>query len=138
MIIRNTTKDGTSLSTRTKNISVISWNIQSRNGKEGNKFVNEDFLNIINKTDIICLQETRKEVKFRDYRCFNLTRKGTKGGGVAIAVSRSISAGISKVTSLSSVDTIAIKLSKHFFKTNKDIIIINTVSYTHLTLPTKA
>ena len=88
--------------------------------------MNEDFLNIINKTDIICLQETRKEVKFRDYRCFNLTRKGTKGGGVAIAVSRSISAGISKVTSLSSVDTIAIKLSKHFFKTNKDIIIINT------------
>ena len=46
-----------------RGINILSWNIQSSTGADGNKFDDSNFLNVIKNHDIVCLQEIRKRVK---------------------------------------------------------------------------
>ena len=48
-------------------VSVMSWNIQDSTGDGLNKFENSDFLTILKQGSIICLQETKKQVKIDGY-----------------------------------------------------------------------
>ena len=102
----------------------MSWNIRSRDTITGNKTNDKDFIDILNKCDIFCLQETRKEIKIPNYICYNMLRNNGRGGGVCIGIKRSLSQGISKIGTLTKNDLLAIKLNKSFFKLNQDIILI--------------
>ena len=112
--------------TRNK-LEILSWNIQSRNSRvEGNKCLQPDFLKLITSADLICLQETKKPIKIQNYRCYNSNRPGGPklGGGVAILVDNKIRQGATRVSTPTTHDAIAVKLSKHFFNTKKDTYII--------------
>ena len=109
---------------RQNNLNIMSWNIRSRDTLTGNKSNDKDFVDILKKHDIFCLQETRKEIKIPDYTCFNRLRDNGRGGGVCIGVKRSLTQGISKISTLNKNDILGIKLNKHFFKTDQDIILV--------------
>ena len=112
--------------TRNQNIlSVMSWNIRSRDTICGNKTKEKDFNDLLNACDIFCLQETRKEIKIPNYICYNKLRPNGRGGGVCIGIKRSLSNGVTKINTLNKTDTLGIKLNKNYFKTDKDIILLN-------------
>ena len=102
----------------------MSWNIQSRNSKEGNKLEDPDFINRLKDADIVCFQETRKPVKLCNYKAYNSTRPGQSNGGVAILYKTGISGGVSHYRSNLSQDFVTIKLNKNFFHTKKDLYIV--------------
>ena len=52
-------------------LKVLSWNIHDASTIEGKKIEDENFIKIIRKADIFCLQETKGEIKIPNYRCFN-------------------------------------------------------------------
>ena len=45
----------------------MSWNIQDSKGDGFDKFQNDDFMKILEKGNIICLQETKKQIKVEGY-----------------------------------------------------------------------
>ena len=62
-------------------LKIITWNINSRNmSHEGSKFMMPDFKTILNMNDIICLQETKGQVKLENYKAFNSNRPDSKSG----------------------------------------------------------
>ena len=104
----------------------MSWNIRSRDSATGNKANDKYFNDILNKCDIFCLQETRKDIKIPNYVCYNRLRNNSSGGGVCIGVKRSLAQGISKIDTLNKNDVLAIRLNKNFFKIKHDIILFNS------------
>lgn len=105
------------------NLSVSSWNIRSRDGLLGSKTDDKEFLSLLKKCDIFCLQETRKTVKIPNYLCYNKLRDNGTGGGVSIGIKRNLASGVSRLPT-SDNDILAIKLKKEFFKTEEDIVIV--------------
>ena len=104
------------------NISLLSWNIQSAHSVEGNKFDIEGFQNIIQKHDIICLQEIRRDIHLQGYFPICKTQTGNRSGGVGILIKHELLEGISEITkSKDSFDYIFCKLNKDFFKLTEDI-----------------
>lgn len=94
-----------------RDLKIVSWNIHGlMRAKEGLKSLDEEFTEIIDPHKIFCLQETKREVVFPNYRCFNKLRKGSKSGGLCIGIHRSLSEGVKEVET-GSEDIIAIKLS---------------------------
>ena len=74
-----------------KDLPVISWNIHdTMSRQEGPKHEDPDFIKILNKSSIFCLQETKQEFYLQNYKCFNSNRTGSRSGGVCIGVHRSI------------------------------------------------
>ena len=57
---------------------------------EGAKSEDPDFVQILEKSTIFCLQETKQEFFLPNYKCFNSNRAGSRSGGVCIGVHRSI------------------------------------------------
>ena len=106
------------------NLSLMSWNIQSRDSTEGNKLEDPDFINTLKDSDIICFQETRKPPKLCNYKAFNSTRPGQSSGGVSILYKTGISGGVTHYKSNISIDFVTIKLNKNFFHTKNDIYIV--------------
>ena len=54
--------------------SIVSWNIANANGLLGRKTDDPEFVNIINGSEIICLQETGDEVQLPGYQSFSHLR----------------------------------------------------------------
>ena len=107
-------------------LSIMSWNIRSRDSATGNKANDKYFNDILNKCDIFCLQETRKDIKIPNYVCYNRLRNNSSGGGVCIGVKRCLAQGISKIDTLNKNDVLAIRLNKNFFKIKHDVILFNS------------
>ena len=108
-----------------KNIKILSWNVQSTNNSRGSKFNDKEFLNILCNSDIICLQEVRQESKIPGFRTKSTLRDGEKDGGVSILYKNELHRGINKVNKFKMDDLIIIKLNKTFFKLENDIFILN-------------
>jgi exonuclease III len=73
-------------------LSIISWNIHDGlDAREGLKTGQEDFAKILSGCSVFCLQETKREINFPNYRCFNQLRSNSRSGGLCIGVHRSIS-----------------------------------------------
>ena len=70
--------------------SIISWNIANSNGITGKKSDDSDFVKIIEKHSIICLQETNDEVCVPGYRSFSDLRDNSNSGGVTILVKKQL------------------------------------------------
>ena len=104
--------------------AVMSWNIQDSIGDGSSKFLNPQFLSILKKADIICLQETKKMVKVEGYISYNSNRKNSRSGGVCILVENALRKGVSSVACNESEDIIVVKLDKNFFRTDFDLYII--------------
>ena len=70
----------------------MSWNIHDlMTKKEGPKTEDPDFVDIITKSSIFCLQETKQEFFIPNYECFNNNRPKSRSGGICIGIHRSIS-----------------------------------------------
>lgn len=106
------------------NLKILSWNIQASNNVSGSKFGDPEFCKILNQNHIICLQETRQNVKFPGYRAFNNTRRDEKNGGVCTLVKNGLADGLQKINT-SIPDLIVCKVKKSYFNLNSDIFIIN-------------
>ena len=106
-------------------IKILSWNIQSRDGLEGNKLADKQFTKTLNDHDIFCLQECRKEVKIPNYVCYNKLRPNHKGGGVCIGFARYLMGGIQKYDTKSRRDILAITLDSDFFGFRRNVILIS-------------
>ncbi|KAL5251313.1 hypothetical protein ACHWQZ_G016865 [Mnemiopsis leidyi] len=75
-----------------ENIPILSWNIHdSITSKEGPKIDDDDFVAILSRSTIFCLQETKQEFFLPNYECFNSNRNDSRSGGVCIGVHRSLS-----------------------------------------------
>ena len=73
-------------------MSIISWNIHDGlDAREGLKTEQEDFAKILSDCSVFCLQETKREINFPNYRCFNQLRSNSRSGGLCIGVHRSLS-----------------------------------------------
>ena len=105
-------------------INISSWNIQSRDGLNGNKLLDPEFNKILTSSDIFCLQECRKPVKIPNFICLNNLRRNNNGGGVSIGYSRKLSAGITEYKLANKTDILAVVLSKSYFSLKKDVLLI--------------
>ena len=109
-----------------KTLKILSWNIQSRNGINGNKLNDQSFVNLITKCDIFCLQECRKDIKIPNFICFNKQRQNSSGGGVTLGFSRRLAGGVRRYNTGNKVDLLAVVLDKTFFKCQKDILLVTS------------
>ena len=107
-----------------ENISVLSWNIQDSIGDHANKFEVADFLSVISCHSIICLQETKSQVKIEGFVSYNSNRKNSRSGGVCILAKNCLRKGISVASHNESEDIVAIKLDKNYFKMDFDLYVI--------------
>ena len=109
-----------------QNISLLSWNIQDTIGDKVNKFEVAEFLSLISNHSIICLQETKTQVKIEGFISFNKNRKNSRSGGVCILIKNHLKRGISLVSHKKSEsdDIITIKLDKNFFRMEFDLYIV--------------
>ena len=105
-------------------LSIMSWNIQDSTGDLTNKFEISDFLSITKHNSIICLQETKSQVKIEGFVSYNSNRQSSRSGGVCILVNNNLRKGVSRVPFKESDDIIAIKLDKHFFRLEFDLYVI--------------
>ena len=71
-------------------INILSWNIHDAAGINGKKVEDDEFLQIINRGDIICLQEIKESLKIPNYRCFSSLRADSRSGGVCIGIKNSL------------------------------------------------
>ena len=85
---------------RRKNISIMSWNIQDSIGDKTNKFETSEFLSILSPHSIMCLQETKIQVKIEGHASYNSCRNGSRSGGVCILVKNNIRKGVKKLLSV--------------------------------------
>ena len=108
-----------------KPTNIISWNINDTCDKTcGDKTLTPDFAEIMKSCQIFCLQETKKEVQFSEYICFNQTRKSSRSGGVCIGIHRSLEKYI-KQQKTGDEDIAAITLSRKYSGMDKDLLIVN-------------
>ena len=124
--ITESTPCSTNTTKRTlNNLRILSWNIQSSNNAEGNKFEDNDFIKLLNNQDIICLQEVRQGNKIPGFRLISNLRSGEKDGGVSILYKNELHNGIKHIKKYEMDDLLICKLNKTFFKFNYDVFIIN-------------
>ena len=102
----------------------MSWNIQDSTGDGSNKFENKEFLSILKQANILCLQETKKQVKIEGYLSFNNNRKNSRSGGVCILAENDLRKGVSSVLCSESDDILVVKLDKNFFKLDFDLFLV--------------
>jgi exonuclease III len=125
--------DLSQLTTATNNLkgktdlSIVSWNINdSRDKFLGDKSDNADFLDILAKHDIICLQETKGNIKIPNFRCYNKLRKGSRSGGLCIGIRSDLMKHLKIMnTDKFSEDFQAAKISKNLTGLSVDVVIIN-------------
>ena len=106
-------------------LSIMSWNIHDRIENKVDKFKNPEFTKILEKSQIICLQETKGPIKLPNYQAFNSNRLNSHSGGVAILINNNIRKGVKHVKTTETTDAVAIKLCKTFFHLPYDVYIIS-------------
>ena len=102
----------------------MSWNIHDRMENKIDKLNSPGFVKIIEKANIICLQETKGPLKLTNYHAYNNNRSNSHSGGVAILVNNNIRKGVARVKITETDDAAAIKLNKSYFKLPYDLYII--------------
>lgn len=102
----------------------MSWNIQDPVGDSTNKFEIAEFLSKITDNSIVCLQETKSQVKIEGFVSFNSNRENSRSGGVCILVKNHMRKGVSHVKCDGSNDIVAIKFDKHFFRMDFDLYLV--------------
>ena len=113
-----------------KGLKVITWNVESGgNAQEGRKMQKPGFLDIINKGDIILLQETKSNMESTStFKTYNKMRVDDnvngRSGGVAILISKSIS-GKTRLYYEGKTDILAILIDKSLTEGQRDILVIN-------------
>ena len=109
------------------NLKIVSWNINDfKDGILGYKDNNEDFVNILSKNDIFCLQETKAEIKIPNYRCYNSLRSDSRSGGLCIGIRHDIVKHTKLLnTAKYSPDVQALEISTNLTGLSKKIILIN-------------
>ena len=105
-------------------LALMSWNIQDCKGDGSDKFQNSDFIKILKQGDIICLQETKKQIKVEGYISYNSNRKGSRSGGVCVMAENRLRKGVSLVHCNESDDILAVKLDRNFFKFEFDLYLV--------------
>ena len=109
----------------TQQISILTWNIHDiMDSAEGSKNEDRNFCNILTKSNIFCLQETKGSFSLPDYRCFNSLRKDSRSGGICIGIHRSLQDKIREVK-INSPDIQAVTLRLDIGLESKNISIIN-------------
>ncbi|KAL5247926.1 hypothetical protein ACHWQZ_G017182 [Mnemiopsis leidyi] len=107
-------------------MNILSWNIHDASGTQGKKVEDPDFLTIINKANIFCLQETKGEIKIPNFRCFNSNRTDSRSGGVCLGIQNDLCQHLQTLnTSKFSNDFQAFLLSKRLLGSTRDLVIIN-------------
>ena len=89
-------------------ISIMSWNIQDVIGDQTNKFEISEFLSKISKNSIICLQETKSQIKLEGFLSYNSNRKNSRSGGVCILIKNELRKGVSCISCKESDDIVII------------------------------
>lgn len=102
----------------------MSWNIQDPTGDKTNKFEISEFLSILTDNSIICLQETKSQIKIEGFLSFNSNRKNSRSGGVCFLIKNCLRKGVSRIACDESDDILAIKLDKYFFRLEFDLYLI--------------
>lgn len=110
-------------------LKFLSWNINHANsplGPYSTKILDPRFLNVTNSHDIVCLQETKSEVKIPNFLCWNSLRPDdNRSAGVCIGFKRSISSGVKRVPGVSkSPDIIIVRLDRAFFHRDRHLYLI--------------
>ena len=110
-----------------RNLSIISWNINdSRDKILGDKSDNADFVGTLAQHDIICLQETKGNIKIPNFRCYNKLRKGSRSGGLCIGIRCDLMKHLKIMnTDKLSEDIQAAKISKNLTGLTDDVVIVN-------------
>ena len=107
-------------------LKLLSWNVNhSRDKYEGAKVDIPEIRDLFNNHDIFSLQETKGEINFKNYRCFNSNRKGSNSGGVCIGIHKSLAAGVTRVQLDSSEDVVVVKLRANYFDLDRDTYLVN-------------
>ena len=106
-------------------LKIMSWNINHINDSNlGDKTEIEEFKSNLNSAMIFCLQETKGEVTFQNYRCLNSLRQGSKSGGICIGVHRSLEKHIKHLVT-GNDDFQAIVISPSVTGLDKEAMLIN-------------
>ena len=91
-------------------LRIISWNIHGTNDRiRGPKNWDIDFKELLQNSDIFCLQETKENFSIPNYKYYNKNRQNSNSGGVCIGVHRSVEKLASEVK-IDSEDLIAVRL----------------------------
>ena len=108
-------------------LDILSWNVNDLADRIfGTKSSDPDFVKIITNNDIFCLQETKRELKIPEFRCYNSLRSDSRSGGLCIGIRQSL-ANYFKIldTKKFSMDFQAARVSRKLTGLNQDTIIIN-------------
>ena len=94
---------------------------------EGPKSQDGDFVELITKSSIFCLQETKQQFFIPNYKCFNSNREDSRSGGICIGVHRSIADRVQLIPT-GCPDFQALTVTPHLLEngTNSKFTIINT------------
>lgn len=113
-------------------ISIITFNIEGIIGKLND----EDFIELINKHDIVCLQETfinntifspQITNNFEQFLApaIKLSNQGRPSGGVIVFVKRHIKEEVEDIK-VDNDQTVVLKLNKKLFNTPNDVLLVTT------------
>ena len=64
----------------------------------GDKTSQQDFLSVLEKALIFCLQETKQTINIPNYICYNSNLKKSRSGGVCLGVHRTLEKDITLIT----------------------------------------
>ena len=107
-------------------LKLLCWNLNhSRDKFEGPKVEIPEVCRLLSNHDIFAMQETKGEINFQNYCCFNSNRQGSNSGGVCIGVHKSLKPGVSRVKVDCTEDIVAVKLKSEFFNLDNDTNFIN-------------
>ncbi len=113
-------------SSRIGGLKILSWNIHDASGIQGKKVEDTEFLRVINQGDIICLQETKEELKIPNYRCFNSLRGDSRSGGICFGIRNELSHLLKPLaTDKYSKDFQAFQLNREIIGASTDLVVIN-------------
>ena len=129
--ILNSNNKSKSVSVIKNSLKFLSWNIQAPSTAEGNKFQIKEFKDVLQANDIICLQETRRDVHLSGYRAECNNRKANKYGGVATLVKNEYIEGIEFIKDTTSSEYLVCRLKKTFFQQEEDIFVVNVYVKPH-------
>ena len=103
----------------------MSWNINDNADKTfGKKTDIPRFSQMLEKTDIFCLQETKGEFNLPNFCCTNLLRPDSRSGGVCIGVHKSLQQHTQRLSS-GDPDIAGISISRTHLGSQRDLAIIN-------------
>ena len=106
--------------------NILSWNINGiKDRDEGLKYKLEEIKSTIKNHDFICLQETKMAIKIAGFRPLNSNRKNSKSGGIFIRIKNELSKNVTEISTKTYPDIVAVRLNKHCFGLNKDIVLVN-------------